>query len=256
MGSRNIPWMPMLGFLNETPVCLLDEFREGNVAPAFGQREFYIECKRRMPGGKKIRFYRGDSASYQAELFNELEGDGVKYAVTVNQDKAVKKLIALIKPKEWGEPVRGSGYEIAETVHCMNKTKKAFRLVIKREIRRQRELFEKGGQYFYHAVATNWLEEGKDTGGVLEWYNQRGQAENFNKELKIGFGMERMPCGQSHANAVFFRIGVLAYNLFIGFKRLSCPEAWVKQTIDTFRGKTVQGAGRIVRHGGEIVLNF
>jgi dsDNA-specific endonuclease/ATPase MutS2 len=66
----------------------------------------------------------------------------------------------------------------------MNGTKKAFRLVVKREIRRQGELFEKEGQYFYHAVASNWLEEEKNTEEVLKWHNQRGQAENFNKELK------------------------------------------------------------------------
>ena len=65
-----------------------------------------------------------------------------------------------------------------------------------------------------------------------------------------------MPCGQSYANAVFFRIGVLAYNLFIGFKRLSCPESWMKQTIATFRWKMVQVAGRIVRHAGETVLKL
>jgi len=41
----------------------------------------------------------------------------------------------------------------------------------------------------------------------VDWHNQRGQAENFNKEVKIGIGMERMPCGQSWANAMFFRIG-------------------------------------------------
>jgi hypothetical protein len=254
--NGNKGYMPMLGFLYETPVCLYDEFREGNVAPAYGQKEFYIECKSRMLGGKRIGYYRSDSASYQAELFNQLEEDGVKYAITADQDKAVKVLIALIGEAGWKEPVRGCGYELAETIHCMNETKKAFRLVIKRQMRRQGELFEKVGQYFYHAVATNWLEEEKDTGEVLEWHNQRGQAENFNKELKIGFGMERMPCGQSHANAVFFRIGVLAYNLFIGFKRLSCPEAWVKQTIATFRWKMVQVAGRIVRHAGEIVLKL
>jgi hypothetical protein len=68
--------------------------------------------------------------------------------------------------------------------------------------------------------------------------------------------MERMPCGQSYANAVFFRIGVLAYNLFIGFKRLSCPESWMKQTISTFRWKMVQVAGRIVKHAGETVLKL
>jgi hypothetical protein len=209
-----------------------------------------------MPERKRIRYYRADSASYQAELFNRLEEDGVKYAMTADQDKAVKALIASLKAEQWKEPVRGCGYELAETVHCMNQTKKAFRLVIKREIRRQRELFWKEGQYFYHAVATNWLEEEKNTQEVLAWHNQRGQAENFNKELKIGLGMERMPCGQTHANAVFFRIGVIAYNLFIGFKRLSCPESWMKQTIATFRWKMVQVAGRIVRHAGKMVLKL
>jgi hypothetical protein len=249
-------YMPVAGFLYETPVCLYDEFREGNVAPAFGQKEFYLECKQRMPRGKKIGSYRADSASYQAGLFNQLEEDGVKYGVTADQDKAVKKVIGMIGQEEWKEPVRGCGYELGETVHCMNETKKAFRLVVKREIRRQGELFGKEGQYFYHAVATNWLEEEKDTVAVLKWHNQRGQAENFNKELKIGLGMERMPCGQTHANAVFFRIGVLAYNLFVGFKRLSCPESWMRHTIATFRWKMVQVAGRIVKHAGETVLKL
>ena len=254
--NGNKGYMPMLGFLYETSLCIYDEFREGKVAPAFGQKEFYLQCKQRMPGGKKVGYYRGDSASYQAGLFNQLEEDGVKYGVTVDQDKAVKKVIALVDEKEWKEAVRGCGYELAETVHCMNGTKKAFRLVVKRELWRQGILFEKGGPYFYHAVATNWLEEEKNTEEVLKWHNQRGQAENFNKELKIGLGMERMPCGQTHANAVFFRIGVIAYNLFIGFKRLSCPESWAKHTIATFRWKMVQVAGRIVKHAGETVLKL
>ena len=253
----NKGYMPVAGFLYETPVCVYDEFREGNVAPAFGQKEFYLQCKKRMPVGKRIGNYRADSASYQAGLFNQLEEDGVKYGITADQDKAVKALIGLIKEGEWKELVRGCGYELAETVHCMNETKKAFRLVVKREIRRQGELFEvKGAPYFYHAVATNWLEEQKDTAAVLKWHNQRGQAENFNKEIKIGFGMERMPCGQTYANAVFFRIGIIAYNLFVGFKRLSCPESWMKHTITTFRWKMVQVAGRIVKHAGQMVLKL
>ena len=255
--NGNKGYMPVAGFLYETPVCLYDEFREGNVSPQSGQKEFYLECKKRMPVGKRIGNYRADSASYQAGLFNQLEEDGVKYGITADQDKAVKALIGLIKEGEWKEPVMGCGYELAETVHCMNETKKAFRLVVKREIRRQGELFEvKGAPYFYHAVATNWLEEEKDTAAVLKWHNQRGQAENFNKEIKIGFGMERMPCGQTYANAVFFRIGILAYNLFIGFKRLSCPGSWMKQTIATFRWKIVQVAGRIVKHAGKTVLKL
>lgn len=253
----NKGFMPMLGFLYENNLCLYDEFREGNVAPAFGQKEFYIECKKRMPKGKSIKNYRADSASYQAELINQLEEDGVKWTITADQDSAVKLVIAIIPEDKWYEPVKGCGYEIAETVHTMNKTREAFRLVIKREVMKQGELFKgKEGQYFHHVIATSWLEEEKAAHEVIGWHNQRGQAENFNKELKIGIGMERMPCGQSEANAVFFRIGVITYNLFIGFKRLLCPPSWLKHTIATFRWKMVQVAGRIVKHAGEIILKL
>jgi hypothetical protein len=251
----NKGYMPMAGFLFELRLCIYDEFREGNTAPAFGQKSFYRECKARMPKGKKIGYYRADSASYQAELINDLETDGVKWAITADMDQAVRKVIASIPDEQWLEPVKGCGYELAETIHTMNHTKKAFRLVIKRELRKQDSLFEQG-KYFHHAVATNWDEQEKDAKEVLQWHNERGEAENFNKELKIGFGMERMPCGQTEANAVFFRIGVIAYNLFIGFKRLSCPELWLKHTIATFRWKMIQVAGRIVKHSGSIFLKL
>jgi len=248
-------YMPMLGFLFENQVCLLDEFREGNVSPVSDQPGFYRKCKELLPDGKRIARYRADSASYQAKLINELEGDSVAWAITADQDGAVKRIIHGLSEAEWKEPVPDCGFEIAETIHTMNKTEKAFRLIIKRELYRQSDMFE-GTGYAYHVVASNWSEEEKGAYEVLKWHNQRGAAENFNKELKSGFGMERMPCGDSWANAVFFRIGVIAYNLFIGFKRLSCPDAWVHHTIATFRWKVVQVAGRIVRHAGQVILRL
>lgn len=251
----NKGYMPMIGFLFEAKLCIYDEFRDGNTSPAFGQKDFYMECKKRMPMGKRIERYRADSASYQAELINTLETDGVKWGITAAQDVAVKALIKSIAEDKWYEPVSGCGFEIAENIHSMNKTNESFRLVIKREVRKNLDLFERD-KYFHHAIATNWLAEEKTGYDVIQWHNQRGDAENFNKELKGGFGMERMPCGQTHANAVFFRIGVIAYNLFIGFKRLSCPESWVKHTIATIRWKMVQVAGRIVSHAGEVILKL
>jgi hypothetical protein len=246
-------YMPLLGFLFESGVCLLDEFREGNESPGSNQLSFYRRCKERMPNGQRIARYRADSASYQAALINELEADQVRWTITADQDQAVKESIKGIPEEAWKEPLPGCGYEIAETVHTMNQTHYAFRLVVKRELRRQGNLFA-GGAYFHHAVATNWGEE-KSAFEVLLWHNQRGQAENFHKELKGGFGQDQMPCGQSFANAVYFRIGVIAYNLFIGFKRLACP-SWAHHTIATFRWKLIQIAGRIVRHAGQILLKL
>ena len=247
-------YMPMLGYLFEPGICLLDEFREGNESPGAGHVAFYLDCVQRMPVGRRIARFRVDSASYQAELINELEEDGVLWTITADQDAAVRTLIASIPDAAWQEAFPGAGYELAETVHSMGKTKQSFRLVVKREERRQQNLFD-GGKYFHYAVATNLPEE-RSALDVLLWHNQRGQAENYNKELKAGFGQAQMPCGQSHANAVYFRIGVIAYNLFVGFRRLACPSSWGRHTMATFRWKLIQIAGRIVHHAGQVILKL
>ncbi|MEO5358784.1 MAG: GTP-binding protein, partial [Nitrospirae bacterium YQR-1] len=49
---------------------------------------------------------------------------------------------------------------------------------------------------------------------------------------------------------------IIAYNLFVGFKRLSCPDSWLKHTITTFRWKMIQVAGRIVSHAGQVILKL
>ena len=134
--------MPMLGFLWETPVCLVDEFRAGNVSPGAGQLEFYRPCRARMPVGKRLARYRADRASYQAALINELEEDQVRGAITADQDVAVKAVIAGVPAEAWQEPEKGCGYQVADTVHTMNATRAAFRLSLKREERPQPDLFE------------------------------------------------------------------------------------------------------------------
>jgi hypothetical protein len=96
--------LPRQGFLFETPVCLVDECREGNISPGAGQRAFYRACKARMPKEKRMARYRADSASYQAELINALEADYVRWAITADQDVAVKAVIATLSPADWQEP--------------------------------------------------------------------------------------------------------------------------------------------------------
>ncbi len=244
--KNNKGYMPMLGFLFENGICLHNEFREGNISPAFNHVDFYKKCKNNMPHGKIIKYFRADSASYQSSLINTLEEDNVLWSITADIDSSVKKTIKLIK--EWVKP-QGLDFEISETVHCTNKTNKAFRLIIKREYRKEPDLFE--GQYFYHAIAANL--EGNPL-EVLNRHNKRGQAENFNKEIKCGFSMESMPCGTFSANEVYFAIGILSYNLFIGFKSLN--PLFSNNTIKTFRWFFLNIAGKIIKHSGKIILKI
>jgi len=243
-------YQPLLGFLFELGLIVADEFRDGNIPAQSGAVEFLERCQRMLPKGKRIAYYRADSASYQGEVINRCFGDHILFTITADQDSAVREAIKSIGKEEWQPYERDR--EIAETVHSMNRTKEAFRLIVQRWPKLQAELFDRD-PYCYHVIATNREEP---AGAVVGLHNQRGQAENFIKELKEGFGMDWMPCGQTHANAVFFRIGVIAYNLFQAMKLLSLPAWWRTSTIATVRWKLYQTAGRLVSHARQVLLKL
>ncbi len=244
-------YMPLVGHLAENGMVVGDEFREGNDSPSARNLEFIKYCREQMPKGKRIKALRSDSAGYQADIINYCEEKGIEYAIGAVLDEAVMGAIGGIGADEW-KPYQ-NGY-IAETVHCMEKTKEAFRLVV---IRRayQKEMFgEEEVRVKYKAVATNKKGTGEE---VIGWYNQRGDSsENRIKELKIGFGMERMPCGDYKANAVFFRIGVIAYNLYRLFVLKVLEKGWHRHQVQTVRWRLYAHAGKVVFHGGQIYLKI
>jgi len=242
-------YMPMVGHLAENGLVVGDEFRDGNESPAHRNLAFIKHCVRQMPKGKRITALRSDSAAYQAEIINYCEDHRTQFAIGADLDQAVLTAIKAIPEDDWKPYQNGA---IAETIHSMEKTDMAFRLIV---IRRpyQGTLFDQqDASLKYTAIATNRTESPED---VVAWYNQRGEcSENRIKELKIGFGMERMPCGQLIANALFFRIGTLAYNLFRLLTLRVLSPAWHRHQVQTIRWRLYQIAGKIVFHGGQVFL--
>lgn len=240
-------YMPMVGHLAELDMIVHEEFREGNEPPASRNREFIQACKANMPEGRRITRLRADSAAYQAEIINDCMREGIKFAIGAHKDSAVMAAIAAIPETAWQR--YGDG-EITSTVHCMDKTE-AFTLVVFRK-GQQLSLDGTGEPWRYHAIATNRTD---DAAAVMNWYRLRAEhSENRIKELKIGFGMERMPCGQFVANAIFFRIGCMAYNLFVMFKRHALPDGWAKHQVQTIRWRLYQIAARITLHARALWL--
>lgn len=244
-----IGYMPLIGHLAENGLIIGDDFREGNAAPQAGNLEFIKHCAKQLPSGKRIAAFRSDSAGYQAAIINHCEKMNILFAIGADLDAAVKVTISTILENEWRPYENG---HIAETVHTMGDTKKAFRLIV---VRRPVQLLIDGEPKMserFKAIATNRTGSAKED---LAWYNQRGDAsENRIKELKLGFGMERMPCGTKEANAVYFRIGVLAYNLFHVFRDWTLPKDWQKHQIVTVRWRLFSVAGKVVRHAGSLIL--
>jgi hypothetical protein len=246
-------YMPLVGYVNG--ICVGDEFREGNVSPGAGILAFAQKCEAALPEGKRI-YFRSDSAAYQAEVINHYSQPGRTFTITADLDVAVKREIENLPERAWQAYRTAEGIatdrEIAETVHTMNQTQQAFRLIVLRWLNPQPSLFE-SERYCYHAVATN-REEG--AGEVIWKHNQRGTSENWHKELKVGLGMEQMPCGQLDANALYFAIGVLAYNLAQLLKRRVLPASYRTATVATLRWKVYRLAGKLVRHARGLILQI
>jgi hypothetical protein len=247
---------PLLAALKELPLLLHWWFREGGAGAGSEALEFLKQSLNVMPKGKRIKHLSSDSAFYQAKVINFCRDNKISFTIGADQDSAVKQSLQGIAQQDW-QPLRDregvmSDREVAETLHCMNKTKDAFRLVVIRWQNPQRNLFEPE-PYCYHAIATD-LET--DASEVVRQYNNRAQVENYIKELKGGFGMEQMPSGEFQANAFWFALGVLVYNTSILQKLYLLPTEWHNKTIHTIRWALIDIAGKLVKHGRNLILKL
>lgn len=248
-------YQPILGFIAENGVCLSYEFREGNVVAGARAVEFLEECERVLPEGKEMNTIRSDSAFYQAEVLNWCEERGKSYTITAGKDRGVLEAIATVRDWKKLRTLEGEEMdrEVGTAIHIMQKTEQAFRLVVQRWKNAQRDLF-KAEDWCYHVIATNLDDLTAEE--VVWWHNQRGQAENFIKELKSGFGMEQMPSGVFSANALYFGLGVLAYNTAQALKLFFLDKEWRRHTIGTLRWRLVEIAGKVIRHGRQLILKL
>jgi len=145
-------YLPLVGTLAENGLIVGEEFCEGNAAPAAGHLEFIRYCAQQLPQGKRIVAIRADSAAYQAAIFNACEDKQQRFAIGADLDAAVKAVITAIPEAAW---VKWRDAEIAQTVHSMAKTKKAFRLSVVRRPQQGALFDDNAPRYRYTAVASN-----------------------------------------------------------------------------------------------------
>lgn len=221
---------PILVGLKELPIVIHHKYRKGN---AMGETKEAVQSGFEVveAAGKSVKHAALDSEFYNAEIINFIRTKKATFTIVADKDTAVREVINRIAEDGWKPyyDVHGTktNKEIAVTVHTMQGTE-AFLLVVLRWKKEQLSLLEPDG-YFYHAIATNLEVDAEavikihnesvpDACRAVWQYNERAQMENCIKELKIGVGMEHMPCGEFEANATYFSIGVLTYNLMVAQK--------------------------------------
>ena len=82
---------------------------------------------------------------------------------------------------------------------------------------------------------------------VVSLYAKRGTMENYIKECKSGFRMDKVSHNHLMTNVNRIQLVVLAYNLMNGFRRLTLPHEFSKMQIETLRTKLIKIAVKQAR---------
>jgi hypothetical protein len=161
-----------------------------------------------------------------------------------------------------GEPINGE--DTYRTSFCIGDYEKAFTLIVQRkaiqgqanlELESENNADELSiGGYIYRAIATN-RDELSDS-SIVHWYNQRAEdSENRIKELKLDFGGDTLPCSDFKANALYFLISALSYNIF-ALMRALLPEELSHHRATTLRWRLYAMAAKVVKTGRQLFVRL
>ena len=240
---------PLVGGSVELGLFAGSRFQHGNAVAQQELVSFIHECVNNLPG--TFSTIRSDSAAYNHSVINDCFASGRRFTITADHDVAVLRAISQIPQNAWkqgrfddGTPV---AYQVAETIHTMEHTDRAFRLVVKRTKRHnQDDLFD--GSYHYWIIATNIPTEEKDAQAIIHFHNGRGEFEKMIGELKHHYGLDHLPCGQFSANSLYFTIGMLAFTLVQLLKRHYFGDEWKKKSVRSLRYYWLHLPSRIISH--------
>jgi hypothetical protein len=214
---------------------------------------------------------------YCAEGKNERFGV-IEFAVGVDVTAEFKRAVAEVAEGEWqslerevdGQRVK-TEQEWAEVCFVPNWTAHRKEGPVYRYIA-IRELLEQAGlpgleaqlpfpsmsfgekQYKVFGMVSN-----RDIPGdkLIWWHRGRcGKGEEIHKVMKEDLAGGHLPSGRFGANAAWWGIMVLAFNLNSLMKRLALPEGWAAKRLKAIRFGLINLAGRVVSRARQLIIRL
>ena len=267
--NKNKGFMPMVGHIAETGQVVAVDFRQGNIPPAQDNLAFIQQCQQSLPEGCALEALRIDAAGYQTNIIEYCDEQHIQYAIRARSSAAMRAQIEAASDSNWlplfdqqGEAV--CGQDTYRTSFCIGDYAKAFTLIIQRTALSGQASLDLDSQdsadgislggYSYRAIATN-RDELSDS-EIIHWYNQRAEdSENRIKELKLDFGGDTLPCSDFNANALYFLIAALSYNLLASMRQL-LPEELARHRAVTLRWRLYAMAAKVVKTGHQLFVKL
>jgi len=282
-------YQPLNTYWAEQGLLLHSEFRDGNVPAGFEQLRVFIEALELLPKGVQKVFLRSDSAGYQEDLLkycaegtNERFGI-IEFAVATRVTQAFKQAVAHLDEAAW-QPIyklEPDGLKIkteqewAELCFVPNwagysKNQANYRYIAIRErMSNQLELeciepveqelpFQtiqlKQLQYKLFGIVTNMTISGNE---LVNWHRKRcGDSEKVHSVQKGDLAGGQFPSNKFGANAAWWHIMILAYNLNCLMKLLVLPASMKTKRLKALRFRIIGVAGRVIQHARGLFIKL
>jgi len=260
-------YQPAVVYWAEQDLVVADEFRDGNVPAGMDNLRLIRRAFESLPSTVRQRYFRADSACYEENVLKWLadpdrEG-GVKgeigFTISADMTAELRKVCAGVAEESWQLVEE----RVHETVHCAeveftpgswSKQAEPLRYLAVRFTARQGELFGDDQRIKYLAVVTNREDAVID---LLRWHWQKaGTIEHVHDVTKNELGARVLPCGRFGANAAWYRLSMLTYNVLSAMKSLALPGALGPARPKRLRFLLFNIAGRIVSSGGRLILRI
>src|ERR1700694_1004576 len=221
--------------------------RSGNVHSAADWRAVLEPVVARYRGTVKRRYFRGDAAFANPEIYEFLEAEGYGYAIRLPTNSVLQGKIGHLLKRPVGRPPQEVRRFFASFSYRAQSWNKPRHVVAKVEWH-PGELYPRVG-----FIVTNLPRSAE---GVVAFYNQRGTCEQYIKEGKNAIKWTRLSCRTFAANAVRLQLHALAYNLGNFLRRLAMPKTAQPWSLTSLREKLVKIGAKVVSHGRYVTFQM
>ncbi len=261
-GTRG--YQPVVVLWAEQDVILHDQFRDGHVPAGCGNVRVLEQAVANLPHGITQVCLRADSALYETEVLRWCEDPDhpIAYAVSADLSTSLKAEILRLPAAAWHveceEPDAIRSWAKVPYVPDDGDHRKdrpcLRRYLAVRIQKRQGSLFADGSAVHYFAVVTNRPEDGLT---ILRWHREKaGTVEHTHHVLKTELAAAALPSGKFGANAAWFRLNVLTYNLLTALKRLTLPGDLRTARPKRLRFLLFNTVGKVISHARQTLLRL
>ncbi len=221
--------------------------RKGNVHSADDWLSVLQPVVARYRGHPLKRFFRGDAAFANPDLYSYLEEENFSYAIRLKSNAILQKQIAPLLTRPVGRPSWAPKVFYASFPYQAASWQRARRVVAKVEWQAG-ELFARVG-----FIVTNLTWPPRK---VVKFYNHRGTTEQWIKEGKHAIHWIHLSCHNFEDNAVRLKLFGLTYNLGNFMRRLILPGKVKHLMLSSLREKLIKIEAKVIHHAKYITFQM